>query len=151
MIGAPTQRLEDARLLRGEGCFVDDLDPAGVVHAALLRSPHAHARIRHINPSNARAIDGVHLVLTAADLGRLAEPLPMLLPHPALEQPRTHVVLATDTVRYVGEPVAFVVADSRYRAEDARELIDVDYEPLPVVGDLEQAIQPSASLVHSGL
>src|SRR5205823_6585009 len=143
--------MEDPRLLRGQGCFVDDIHLPGLLEGAVLRSPHAHARIARIDTTAARAAPGVHLVLTAADLGHLARPLPMVLPHPALHDPRTHVVLAHDLVRYVGEPVAFIVADNRYLAEDARELIEVDYEPLTVVVDLEEAARPAAPLVHPEL
>ena len=150
-VGAPVARVEDPRLLRGQGCFVDDLHLPGLLEAAVLRSPYAHARIQRIDTSAARAAPGVQLVLVAADLGQLAGPLPMVLPHPALVQPRTHVVLAQQTVRYAGEPVAFVVADDRYLAEDARELIEVGYEPLPVAADLEQAAMPDAPLVHPEL
>ena len=119
MIGARITRNEDPRLLRGMCCFVDDLNPAGVLHAACLRSPHAHARIRRIDATRVRALPGVHLVLTAADLGELNQPGPLLIPHPTLVHPRTQRPLALDEVRYVGETVAFVVADDRYVAEDA--------------------------------
>src|SRR5262245_45708832 len=126
MIGARVARSEDPRFLRGLGCFVDDVRPAGVLHGAALRSPHAHARIRRIDTTRARRLSGVHLVLTAPDLGALNQPGPLLIPHPALTHARTQRPLATDEVRYVGEPVAFVVADSRYLAEDAAALIDVE-------------------------
>src|SRR5262245_8167534 len=88
-IGARNPRNEDPRLLRGLGCFVDDVNPAGMLHAAALRSPHAHARIARIDASVARRAPGVHLVLTAADLGELNQPSPLLIPHPTLSQPRT--------------------------------------------------------------
>ncbi|GAC1382540.1 MAG: xanthine dehydrogenase family protein molybdopterin-binding subunit [Ktedonobacteraceae bacterium] len=147
--GAPVQRLEDPRLLRGKGTYVDDIDLPNMLHAAVLRSPHARAHIVHINVSAARELSGVHLVLTAADLGEVLEPSPLLVPHHALTQPRTQLPLALDEVRYVGEAVAFVVAESRYVAEDALELIDVEYEPLPVVHNLEVASAEDALLVHS--
>ncbi len=150
-LGAPLPRLEDARLLRGAGSFVDDLHPPSLLHAAVLRSPHAHARITRLDVSAAREARGVHLVLTAADLGTLAAPLPMVLPHPAITAPRTHVALAAGLVRYVGEPIAFVVAESRYLAEDACDLVDVDYEPLDAVADLQNAVEPGAPLVHPDL
>jgi carbon-monoxide dehydrogenase large subunit len=148
LIGARIPRNEDDRLLRGLGCFVDDVNPRGALHAAALRSPHASARIVRIDTARARALPGVHLVLTAADLGELNEPGPLLIPHPALSHPRTQRPLATDRVRYVGELVAFVVADTRYIAEDAAELIDVAYELLPAVTDLERALDPAAPRVH---
>jgi carbon-monoxide dehydrogenase large subunit len=147
-IGARIPRNEDPRLLRGLGRFVDDIEPRGVLHAAGLRSPHAHARVVSIDASRARALPGVHLVLTAAELGELNQPSPLLIPHPGLAHPRTQRPLATDAVRHVGELVAFVVADDRYVAEDAAGLIDVGYEPLPAVADLEGAATPGAPLVH---
>ena len=126
------------------------MNPAGVLHAACLRSPHAHARLgadRRV--PRARALPGVHLVLTAADLGELNQPGPLLIPHPALTHPRTQRPLAVDEVRYVGETVAFVVADDRYVAEDAVGLIEVDYEPLPVVTDVRaRRSPPERRVVH---
>ena len=147
--GAPVQRTEDPRLLRGKGNYVDDIDLPDMLHAAVLRSPHARARIINIDGSAARELPGVHLVLTAADLGEVLEPSPLLVPHHALTQPRTQLPLALNEVYYVGEAVAFVVADSRYIAEDALDLIDVEYEPLPVVHSLEVASAKDALLVHA--
>src|SRR5439155_903096 len=107
-------------------CFVDDVNPRGVLHAAGVRSPHACARIVRIDATRARALPGVHLVLTAADLGDLNEPGPLLIPHPGLTHPRTQRPLAVDRVRYVGALVTFVVAEDRYLAEDAVDLIVVE-------------------------
>jgi len=135
-IGARIPRNEDPRLLQGLGCFVDDVDPPGMLHAAALRSGHAHARIVRIDATAARRAPGVRLVLTAADLGERNQPSPLLIPHPTLTHARTQRPLATDEVRYVGELVAFVVATDRYLAEDAAALIEVEYEPLPIVTDL---------------
>ena len=149
LIGARIPRNEDPRLLRGQGCFVADINPAGVLHAAGLRSPHAHARIVAIDATRARALPGVHLVLTAAELGGLNQPTPLLIPHPGLTQPRTQLPLAADEVRYAGELVAFVVADDRYVAEDAVGLIDVEYEALPAVTDLEAARAEGSPRVHA--
>jgi len=149
MIGARILRNEDPRLLRGLGCFVDDVNPAGVLHAACLRSPHARARIRSIDASRAREVPGVHLVAIASDLGELNQPGPLLIPHPALAEPRTQRPLALGEVRYAGETVAFAVADDRYIAEDAVALVDVEYEPLPAVTDTEAALAPGAPLVHA--
>jgi carbon-monoxide dehydrogenase large subunit len=146
--GASVQRNEDARFLRGQGVYVDDIDLPEMLHAAVLRSPYARARIVSIDTSAARSLPGVHLVLTAADLGNVLEPSPLLIPHQALTHPRTQLPLALKEVRYVGEAVAFVVAESRYIAEDALELIDVEYEPLPVVHSLEVAGAADAQLVH---
>jgi aerobic carbon-monoxide dehydrogenase large subunit len=148
-IGARILRNEDPRFLRGLGCFVDDVNPAGVLHAACLRSPHARARIRSIDASRARGVPGVHLVATASDLGELNQPGPLLIPHPALAEPRTQRPLALGEVRYAGETVAFAVADDRYIAEDAIALVDVQYEPLPAVTDTEAALAPGAPLVHA--
>jgi carbon-monoxide dehydrogenase large subunit len=148
-IGARIFRNEDPRLLQGRGCFVDDINPAGVLHAAVLRSPHAHARIVAIDASRARALPGVALVLTAADLGDLNQPTPLLIPNPALTHPRTATPLAGDEVRYVGEPVALVVAKNRYVAEDALDAIDVTWAPLPAVASLDAARAEGAALVHA--
>jgi aerobic carbon-monoxide dehydrogenase large subunit len=148
-IGARIPRNEDPRLLQGLGCFVDDLNPPGTLHAASLRSPHAHARIVRIDTTAARRVPGVRLVVTAADLGELNQPTPLLIPHPTLTHGRTQRPLADDEVRYVGEVVAFVVADSRYIAEDALALIEVQYEPLPVVTDLASALSAGAPRVHA--
>ncbi len=148
-IGARIPRNEDPRLLRGHGCFVDDVNPAGGLHGAVLRSPHAHARIVSIDTSRARALRGVELVLTAADLGEVNQPTPLLIPHPHLTYPRTPRPLAADEVRFVGEPVAFVVACDRYVAEDALAAIDVTWEPLPVVASVEAALAEGAPLVHA--
>ena len=125
-----------------------DVTPAGLLHAAGLRSPHARARIRSIDTSRARAKRGVHLVLTAAELGALNQPTPLLIPHPELTHPRTPQPLAVDEVRYAGELVALVVADDRYLADDAARLIDVDYEPLPAVVELEAAGAEGSPRVH---
>jgi len=148
-IGAPIRRNEDPRLLQGLGCFVDDVNPPGMLHAAALRSAHAHARIVRIDVTAARRAPGVRLVLTGADLGERNQPSPLLIPHPTLSHPRTQRPLATDEVRYVGEIVAFVVATDRYLAEDAAALIEVEYEPLPVVTDLATALAPGAPRVHA--
>ncbi len=149
-MGARIPRNEDPRLLQGRGLFVDDVRLPGMLHAALLRSPHAHARIRRIDVSRARAAPGVAAVYTHADLGPLGGPLPKLIPHPALVHHKTQYALAPDTVRYAGEPVAFVVAESRYAAEDALDLIAVDYDPLPVAATLEEATA-GAPLVHDDI
>ena len=104
-IGARIRRNEDPRFLQGLGCFADDIQPAGVLHAAAVRSPHAHARILAMDATRARALPGVHLVLTAADLGEVNQPTPLLIPHPDLTHPRTQRPLAADEVRYAGEIV----------------------------------------------
>jgi carbon-monoxide dehydrogenase large subunit len=151
--GARITRLEDPALLTGRGQFVDDVNLPGTLHAAFVRSPHAHARIRKIDGAVARAMAGVHAVLTAADMPpRIATGMiPMLVPNPAIKTPRTQVALARDEVCYVGQTVAVVVADSRYLAEDAAAAVGTDYEPLPAVSDARDAVEPGAPGVHADL
>ncbi|HUZ75851.1 MAG TPA: xanthine dehydrogenase family protein molybdopterin-binding subunit [Stellaceae bacterium] len=135
LVGSPVERLEDLRLLRGRGTFVDDLARENVLHAAVLRSPVAHGRLRAIDTKAALALPGVHAVITAADLGARVPNIPLrLIPLPEMlpfEQP----VIAASKVRYVGEPVAVVLADSAALAEDALEVVRLDIEPLPAVTD----------------
>src|SRR5512145_1078182 len=145
------RRREDPRLVTGRGEFVDDLRIAGCLHTAMLRSPHAHAVIRAIDVWAARKAPGVAGVFTAADLGPAGEPMPIYAPHPALPGPCRIRPLATDRVRFVGEAVAVVVADSAYHAYDALELIQVDYEPLRPVVDVEAALAPEAPRIHDQL
>jgi len=140
-------RVEDDRLLRGQGRFTDDIDE-GALESCLVRSPYAHARIKSIDVSAARAMPGVAAVFTAADLPFGAIDLPLLIPHPNLTHGRTQKCLASTIVRYTGEPVAFVVAESRSVAEDAAELVEVDYEQLPVVITPESAAA-AQHLVHT--
>jgi CO/xanthine dehydrogenase Mo-binding subunit len=144
--GERVQRVEDDRLLRGHGRFTDDIDE-GALESCLVRSPFAHARINSIDVSAARAIPGVVAVYTAADLPFGQTDLPILIPHPNLTHGRTQRCLASGVVRYVGEAVAFIVAESRTIAEDAAELVQVDYEPLPVVITPEAAARAD-HLVH---
>jgi carbon-monoxide dehydrogenase large subunit len=144
----PTRRNEDPRLLRGLGCYVDDIDPPGVLQAAILRSPFGHARIRGIDTAAARAVPGVHAVYTAADLGEFNQPAPLVVPHPSLTHGRTQRPLAVNKVCYIGEAVAMVVADDRYIAEDAADLIEVDWEPLPAIVDFRKADMPDQPRVH---
>jgi len=144
--GERVRRLEDDRLLRGRGRYTDDLDE-GALHGCFVRSPFAHARITAIDVEAARQAPGVTAVYTAADLPFGHVDLPLLIPHPALTHGRTQRCLASEVVRYAGEAVAFVVAADRYLAEDAAELVDVTYEPLPVVIGPEAA-ERAADLVH---
>jgi carbon-monoxide dehydrogenase large subunit len=150
VIGEPVRRKEDRRLLTGRGKYAGDVRLPGLVHAAVLRSPHAHARLGRIETARARALPGVVAVITAADLGEVGTIPVRLGPRPnivaCLQRP-----LASGTVRYVGEPLAVVIADSRYLAEDALDLIDVAYEPLPAVADAEQAIAAGAPVLHAAL
>ncbi|HKC18867.1 MAG TPA: molybdopterin cofactor-binding domain-containing protein, partial [Candidatus Dormibacteraeota bacterium] len=144
--GAPVQRMEDDRLLRGRGRFTDDIDD-GALECCFVRSPYAHARIKSIDPSAARDMPGVVAVYVAADLPFGDVDLPLLIPHPNLTHGRTQRCLASHVVRYAGEAVAFVVAESRAQAEDAAERIEVEYEPLPVVITPE-AGERAEHLVH---
>ena len=144
--GERVQRAEDDRLLRGRGRFTDDIDD-GALESVLVRSPYAHARITSIDVSAAREMPGVVAVYTAADLPFGATDLPVLIPHPNLTHARTQRCLASEVVRYAGEAVAFVVADSRAIAEDAAELVQVEYEQLPVVITPEAAVA-AEHLVH---
>lgn len=135
LVGSGVRRVEDDRLVRGQGQYADDVQ-RGALEMAVLRSPHAHARIVDIDVSGVLEVPGVHAVYTYEDLtGAMAEPLPLLIPHPALTHGRTQYPLAKDEVNHVGEAIAVVVADNRYLAEDAVDRIRVDYEFLtPVVG-----------------
>jgi CO/xanthine dehydrogenase Mo-binding subunit len=147
-VGKSIRRLEDPKFLRGRGGYIGDMTLPGMLHAAVLHSPHAHARITGIDTAAALAAPGVHAVITGAQAAELTNPLPDFGPNPAAH---TWRCLAVDKVRYVGEGVAVVVADSRYLAEDALALIDVDYEPLPPVTDMERALDEGSPLVHEDL
>jgi carbon-monoxide dehydrogenase large subunit len=150
--GEPVRRREDPRLLTGRGTFVDDIQPPNLLFGAVLRSPHARAHITRLDVRRAAAMPGVALALTHADLPPgLQGPLPRLIPHPTLIHHKTQYALAPGQVRHVGEPIAFVVATSRYLAEDAADAIDVDYEPLPAVTNLEAAVAPGSPLVHEDI
>jgi len=135
--GAPITRNEDARLLSGQALFVDDVELPGLLHAAFLRSNVAHGRIRSIDVSAARAQPGVVGVYIARDLGKLWAPGPVVVPPPPIKgivfNPRTQVPLAKDKVRHVGEPLAVVLAESRYIAEDALSDIDVEIDQFAAV------------------
>ena len=133
LVGRPVPRVEDARLVTGAGCFVADFERPGLCHAAVIRSPVAHARLTGVRGDGALAVPGVLLVLTAADLGDLGGPIPLrLAPLPGFDR-FLQPPIARHRVRYVGEPVALVVAEDRYVAEDAAERVRVGYEPLPPV------------------
>src|SRR5258707_6644287 len=138
--GEPIKRNEDRRLLTGQALFVDDVELPGLLHAAFLRSPHAHARILSVDTAKAAARPGVVAVYAAADLGDYWQPGPLLVPPPPIAELtfnlRTQVPLAKDKVRHAGEPIACVIAESRYLAEDALGDIEVEYAVLPALGDL---------------
>ena len=150
-IGKPIQRLEDRALLIGGGRFVDDLHFAGMLQAAFVRSPHAHARIRGIDTRAAKAHADVRALLTLADLKPLLaqERLPLGFRTAQLPPDITPFVLAGDEVAFVGEAIAIVIAQTRYSAEDAAALVDVDYEPLPAVSDCRSALAAGAPRAHA--
>ncbi len=146
--GARVSRVEDPRLLTGRGVFVDDISLPGMLHACFVRSPFPHAAIRGIDASAALGLPGVHAVFTAADLNcDVKEQWHSSLGPASPETPRPP--LAEDVARFAGDPVALVVAVSRYVAEDAADLVDVDYEPLPAVVDYMAADREGAPLVHA--
>src|SRR5919201_849480 len=140
-IGTSMQRVEDNRVLTGRGRYVDDVTLPGMLHAAFVRSPHAHARITRLDVAAAAQMPGVVAILSGADMQRLTNPM-SIQSVPGYKSPH-FLPLATDRVRFVGDPVALVVAESRYLAEDARDRIEVEYEPLEPVATIEQALDPS--------
>lgn len=143
-VGRAVERLEDAALLSGRGRYGDDLPlKPGTLHAAVLRSPHAHAVVRGIDSARAEQLPGVRAVLTGADVQRWSQPFVV-----GVKSPMEHWCLAIDRVRYVGEPVAVVVAEDRYLAEDALDLIRVDYETLPAVVEIAAAARDDAPVLH---
>ena len=141
--GRGLKRREDPKLITGRGRYTDDLAPRGTLHAAILRSPHAHATITKIDVEAAREAPGVVAVYTGAEIKEVYAGLPCGFILPGIKLP-VHPALAPDTVRYVGDGVAIVVAEARYIARDALDLIDVEYAPLPSVTNQEAAIQPGA-------
>ena len=149
MIGAAIARREDHRLLTGHGKFLDDLDMPDTLEAAFLRSDFAHARILGIDTSAALDLPGVIAVFTGEDLRPIMKPMPAKVAHPDLQEiPR--LPMALDAAHYVGEPVAVVIATSRYIAEDALELIDVDYQELPAISSTAAALAQGSPLAHEG-
>jgi len=146
-IGKSLPRVEDERLMRGAGRYIDDLEPfPGCKVAAIVRSPYAHAHIRHIDVEAAFQVPGVAGVITGANVRQEMRPFSVGVPAPIEYYP-----MAIDKVRFVGEPVAVVVADSRYIAEDAAELVHVEYDPLPTIMGVEAAIQPQSAVLHENV
>ena len=145
LVGSRIKRREDPRLIMGRGTYVDDVQLPRMTYAAILRSPYGHARIRHINTDKAKALPGVVAVITGADLQGKNVPCGWTLPDMKVAP---HPALAVGKVRYTGDAVAVVVAEERYLARDALDLIEVDFEPLPVVVDAEKATQPGAPQLH---
>jgi carbon-monoxide dehydrogenase large subunit len=149
--GQALPRIEDDKFLRGEGSYLDDIDDSGALHVVFLRSPVAHGRILSLDTSRALEVPGIRGVYTVADLGALGRPLPPVSPHPSLTLAKAPYPLANGEVRFVGEPIAAVVADDRYVAEDAADLLELEIEQLPLVADLESAALPGSPLVHTDL
>jgi hypothetical protein len=145
LVGARVKRVEDPRLITGQSTYVDDLRLVDLLYAAVARSPIAHGRIRGIDVARARAAPGVVAVYTTADL-HFDGPLPNAWTLAGVHTSR-HDPLCADKVRMVGDPITFVVAESRYVARDAAELVEADYEELPAVVDVERALQPGAATV----
>ena len=151
MIGSRVKRKEDPRLITGEGKFTDDVILPGMAYMAVLRSPYAHARILSIDTAEAAAHPDVLGVMTGAEVNeRCSEPFPLFAILPGMQYPKRWPMAATKA-NYVGEPVAAVVATSRAAARDALDLIEVDYEPLPVVTDMEKAADADAPVIFEEL
>jgi aerobic carbon-monoxide dehydrogenase large subunit len=149
-VGRPMRRREDLELLRGHGTYVANLRMEGMAYLAVLRSPVAHARILSVDATAAKAAPGVIDVLTAADIAEAVDPMPVTTREGATQVPVPVPLLARDKVRFAGEPVAAVVAETRARAEDALELIDVTYQPLPALVEPRQAAT-SGVVLHDGI
>src|SRR3989441_6963753 len=153
LIGARIPRLEDGLLLAGRGRFVDDIASPGVWHAAFVRSPHPHAAIRGVHADAARALPGVHAVLTLDDLAPVM-PKRRMSRHSNSGTPLDRLwsfALADGEVSYVGETVALVIADDRYLAEDAAALVEVDYHVLPAISDCRKAVAAGAPTIRREL
>ena len=151
LIGARVHRVEDPRILRGQGRYVPDLTVTGMLHAAFLRSPYAHARVLRIDAEAARAHPGVVSVLLPDEAARAAKPWRGSLKIFPNMKAGLQYPLALGKVRFVGEPIAAVAAADRYAAEDARDLIRVEYEPLPAVAEAQEALAPGAPVLHEEL
>jgi len=147
-VGTPVERVEDARFLTGEGRYVDDLDYPGQWHAAFLRSPVAHGRVIAIDTAAARALPEVHAVLTAGDIGAPLPTIPFRRPNPTIA-PYAQPIIAGDRVRYVGEPVAMVLAESAEAAEDALAAIALEIEPQPPLLDRESCLAGTSLLFEA--
>jgi carbon-monoxide dehydrogenase large subunit len=149
MVGSPIKRREDPRLITGQATYVDDIKLHGMVHMAVLRSPYGHARIKSINTEPARQHPGVVAVYTAQDLKGAVGNIPVAVPIGNIANGMgVRGPLAEGKVRFYGDPVAVVIADDPYTARDAVDLIEVDYEPLPAIVDVEKAMQPGAPLLY---
>ena len=149
LFGARIKRREDPRLITGKATYTDDLQLPGMLYAQIVRSPHAHAKVVRVHTKAARAHPGVVAVYTGKDLEGKLNPIPTawLIPGSDLKTP-PHPALATDVVRYVGDGVAVVVAESRFAARDGAALVRVEYAPLPAIVDQERAVQDGAPQLH---
>ncbi|HWO73437.1 MAG TPA: xanthine dehydrogenase family protein molybdopterin-binding subunit, partial [Dehalococcoidia bacterium] len=146
-VGEPVRRREDPRLITGKATYVDDVKLPGMLHMAIVRSTHAHARLVNVDVSRARAAPGVVLVLTGADVKAASDMMPTA--HQPGMNSATRYALADGTVRFVGEGIAAVIATDRYKAADAADLVEVEYEDLPVVTDARRALEPGSPVIHS--
>src|SRR2546430_659162 len=152
MVGASIKRREDPRLVTGTGSYVDDMTQTALVYMHVVRSSEAHARILGIETSRAKEADGVVAILTGKDLKpEFGAPLPVTVCFVPDKKYPNHYPIAIDKVHYVGEPVAIVLASSRAAAEDAGERIEVKYQSLPAVVDIEKAIAAGAPVLHEEL
>lgn len=155
LVGQSVRRVEDPRFLLGSANYVDDVKLPGTLHIAFVRSPHAHAKIKKVDTEKAREMPGVRRIFIGAELAPHLKTLGLpfreeIFPKTVFKQCTWHC-MAVDKVRFVGEPLAAVIAESRYLAEDAAENIEVEYEPLPALVDPEQAMLPGAALLHEEL
>lgn len=150
VLGSDVPRKEDDRLLRGAGQFTDDVDPAHAAEMAVGRCPYPHARIVRIDASAAVALEGVLEVMTGVEVAQRSGPIGIMRPVPGAPA-IPHFALAQEIATYEGQPVVSVVAISRHVAEDALELIEIEYEPLPHVSDVMSAMAPGAPVIHPGL
>ena len=146
LVGRRVKRREDPRLIEGRGTYVDDVKIPGMQHLAFKRSDIAHGRVRSIDTSSAEAMNGVEAVFTGAHIAEFLAPMPIGTPFPSPE----HRAVAVDTVRFVGDPVAVIVASDRYVARDAADAVVVDYAPLPAVVDPERAMSGESVVLHAG-
>src|SRR5260370_3008142 len=147
IVGQRVKRLEDLHLITGQGMFIDDLKLPRLLYMQIVRSTEAHARILTIDTSRAAAADGVRLVLTGPEINREIRPLPVRWDTPGLRC-REYPCMADDRVRYVGQPIALVGAEDRYQAEDAESQVEVTYESLQAVVDVEEAFAPGTPLLY---
>src|SRR5262249_23627234 len=146
-VGQAMKRKEDPRLVSGTSTYVDDVVIPGMVHMAVARSIHAHARIRRVDTSKAQKLPGVVAVVTGAEVAAFCGPMPCAASIPNMKN-AVRQLLAIDKVRFVGEPIAVVVAENKYIARDAADLIEIDYEPLPAVVNPERAMDPASPRLY---